>query len=171
MTTRLELYVRSLSASEARTEQETVVEQLATLVERGLIDEYSVDVWGEELCQTGAIAETEPGRAALELVAEFRAWAEATGRSLTPFFERRTVHRSLTGEGSRLIIKLPVMTLAAYRDGELTFVAPCREGETVHSVGSLLDELLAEEHDAPEFEKRERSLPVYDSRPFRTNGD
>ena len=150
MTTRLELYVRSLSASEARTEQETVVEQLATLVERGLIDEYSVDVWGEELSPTGVMAETEPGQVALERVAEFRAWARETHRSLVPFFERRAVRRPLTGEWSRLIIKLPVMTLAAYRDGELTFVAPCREGETVHSVGSLL---------------------VDDSRPFWTDGD
>jgi hypothetical protein len=49
--------------------------------------------------------------------------------------------------------------------------APRREGETVTSVGSLLDELLAGEHDAPEFEERERSLLVDDSRPFWTDGD
>jgi hypothetical protein len=108
MNTRLELYVRSLSASEARAEQETVVEQLATLVDRDLIGEYSVHVRGEELCPTGVMAESEPGQATLELVSEFQAWAEAAGRSLTPLFERRTVHRPLSDEGSRLVIKLPV---------------------------------------------------------------
>lgn len=162
MSTRLELYVRSLSASEARTEQETVVEQLATLVERDLIDEYSVEVWGKELCPTGVMAQTEPGRATLELVSEFQAWAEEAGYSLTPFFERSTVHRSLTHEESLLVIRLPVMTLAAYQDGELTFVAPCREGETVYSVRNILDELLSKEDESQEFDGRGRPLVMGD---------
>lgn len=160
MRTRLELHVRSLSASEGRPEQEAVVERLVTLAERGVIAEYSINVWGRELCRSGAMAGTEPGKTALERVDGFHAWAREADVSLAPFFERKTVRRPLTGEESRTVMRPPVMTLAEYRGGELTFVTPCRDGDTVHSVTTRLEELAVGENEAPGSGKRERPPAV-----------
>jgi hypothetical protein len=135
--TTLELAVRTLSPRGCKRRQDEVVRRLNGLVERGVVDDVSVTVWGERVATTTADAETEHGREVLDTVAAFREWAADHGRSVDRFFETRETHSEFTGE-SYAALELPAMVLAEYRDGELSWVSPCVDGEAVYTVGDRL---------------------------------
>jgi hypothetical protein len=141
------LYVRSLLPDGAHDRQETVLERLGQLSEADRIDDYSVVAWGKQIAPESAAAETEEGRYILNRIAEFKQWALSNNVSLSSFYQRRTV-TSKASDRTYHAIRLPVMGLAEYIDGELTHVAPCTEGDVVHTIVDRLDRLEADDVDA-----------------------
>ncbi len=141
-TPHIELYVRSLLPDGAHDRQETVIRRLRRLDREDLIEGLSVIVWGKQLSRTSAAAHTEEGRYILNRVAEFKSWALSNNVSLESFYQTTDVESEVTDE-SYTAITLPVMGLAEYHDGELVHVAPCTEGEVVHTIVERLDRLEA----------------------------
>jgi hypothetical protein len=136
----LELYVRSLAPRASHDRQEEVVTQLEQLETEGQIREYEVHVWGSRVDLSSRAAETDTGRFVRERVESFTKWTANNGLSTEPFFEAESVDCSITGEEFDAVT-LPKATLAEYVDGELDFVTPCTDGETVLSVTDRLREL------------------------------
>lgn len=134
---RIELFCRSLAPSTGRQEQERVVKRLRTLDETDRIRGFEVVLCGECVCPRAATAETDPGERLLDRYDAFQTWAEETGRELGGF-EKRATKSMLTGTTVTGIV-FPRLTLAEYREGELTFVAPSRDGSDGTSVADRLD--------------------------------
>lgn len=125
---RLELYLRSLAPSTARLEQERVVERCQALDAAGDIAAFEIAVCGDCVCPRSATADTAPGRRLLDRYEEFQAWADERGRELESFEERD--FDSVVADTRVTGVVFPRLTLAEYRDGALTFVAPsARTGE------------------------------------------
>lgn len=122
---RLELYVRSLSAG--ATPAADHAERVRALASDGRVADADVLVWGEEVGLSTTAFRTRIGKAILDRIAAFRAWADERGGTMHPFFETRSVTGSVTGE-TYASIRLPVACLAEYADGELVHVAPHRAG-------------------------------------------
>jgi hypothetical protein len=140
---RVELYVRSLLPGQARKQQDAVIDQLSNLEAAGVIDEYSVLVWGKHAPATPAEARTDAGLFALNRVAVFSEWAKQNGLSVEDHFERRTIDSDITADTYNAL-RFPVMTYAEYRGDDLVFVAPA-SGETHHfSIPDRLDALASE---------------------------
>ncbi|MFB6074181.1 MAG: HTH domain-containing protein [Haloarculaceae archaeon] len=150
-TPQIELYVRSLLPDGAHERQEDVVDRLQRLDREGRIENFSVIVWGKQVSRESAAAHTEEGQYILNRVAEFKQWALSNNVSLESFYQTVDVASEVTDE-SYTAITLPVMGLAEYRDGELTHVAPCTKGETVHSIIDRLERLENGEPSAIEEE-------------------
>jgi len=138
----VELHVRSLAPRGGKGQQESAIERLDQLASTGRIEEFSVNVWGRRVSLSSAAAETDAAQFVLDRVDEFRDWARRTGRSVDSFFETRRVESSITDEQYAALV-LPSLTLAEYRDGELAYVAPCTDGDTVHTVDDRLDVLAS----------------------------
>ncbi|WP_424019334.1 HTH domain-containing protein [Halorientalis pallida] len=119
---RIELLCRSLAPSTGREQQDRIVQRLRGLDEAGRIRGFEVVLCGECVCPRAATAETDPGEFLLDRHDAFQTWAEETGRDLVGF-EKRDTKSILTGATVTGIV-FPRLTLAEYRDGELTFVAP-----------------------------------------------
>lgn len=139
---RVELHVRSLAPRAGQRQQDSVIERLDRLESGGLVDEFSVDVWGRQVRLSSAAAQTDAGRFVLDRVDAFREWADDTGRSVASFFETRRVESAITDE-EYVALVLPSLTLAEYRDGDLAYVAPCTDGDEVTTVADRLDVLAA----------------------------
>lgn len=103
----------------------------------GSIEGYTVEVWGDELSPSVA-EETAVGRELRQRIKTFRAWAADQDMSIDSFFPREPVHSELTGE-SYTRIRLPTKALAEYIDGELRYVSPCNDGETVSTVADHIE--------------------------------
>jgi hypothetical protein len=153
----IELYVRSLLPNGAQARQEAVIERLERLDADGVIGGFSVIVWGKQIARESAGAHTDEGRYILNRVAEFRQWALSNNVSLESFYQTREVGNDATGEEFTATV-LPVMGLAEYQDGELGHVAPCTEGDVVHTITDRLDRLEQGEPSALESRFRTGSL-------------
>lgn len=148
----LELFVRSLAPTARSGELETVLDRLDALVERGVVDDYSVTVWGEEVRADGdAVERTAIGRHVLDSLASFRAWAADNDASVSRFYETRPVERGLLGE-EYTVTTLPVVAMAEYGDGDLQYVTPHEMEGTVRTVRDRLDVLA--ERDVARTEER-----------------
>lgn len=137
----VDLYVRSLEPSEAPSPQGAVTSRLEWLADTGVIKEFSVQLWG---ARSSGIpdAHTTDGQAISELLQEFESWADGADYSLEPFFEHDGRAEAFTVEvDAGRTVTLPPTALAEYHGDELSFVAPCADGETVHAVGDRLDAL------------------------------
>jgi hypothetical protein len=137
----VELYVRSLSPAGAGEQQKRVIERLQTLEERGHISEFTVTVWGKRIDISDS--KTAQGKEIRRRLTEFEQWAHDAGVSLASFYRARTVESATIGD-TITTITLPVMGLAEYVDDELTYVTPCTDGDTVHSVEDHLAELATQ---------------------------
>lgn len=135
---RLELYVRSLLAEQARSQQEEIIERLGDLENDGAIDEFQIVVWGQQAPASPAQARTEAGEFVLNRVAVFSQWGEANGFDVADQFEYRDVESSMVDE-SYQAVRFPVMTLAEYHGQDLVFVAPAGDGGSVHTVRDRID--------------------------------
>jgi hypothetical protein len=136
----IELYVRSLLPKGAHERQEAVIEQLERLEQQDTIEGFSVIVWGKQIARDSAAAHTEEGRYILNRVAEFKQWALSNNVSLKSFYQTTTVDNEVASE-SHNAMTLPVMGLAEYQDGELQHVAPCSNGDIVHTIMARLERL------------------------------
>ncbi|MFB6140886.1 MAG: HTH domain-containing protein [Halosimplex sp.] len=139
-TPRIELYVRSLLPDGAHGRQEAVIERLQKLETEGEIADFSVIVWGKQIARSSAGARTEEGEYILNRVAEFKQWALSNNVSLESFYQKHDVENELTDEPHSAIV-LPVMGLAEYDGEELRHVAPCTDGDEVHTIMDRLDRL------------------------------
>lgn len=156
-TPQIELYVRSLMPDGAHERQEAVIERLDSLEQEGVIEDFSVIVWGKQISRDSAAAHTEEGVYILNRVAEFKQWALSNNVSLESFYQTTEIASEITGEEYSTIV-LPIMGLAEYQDGELTHVAPCTKGDVVHTIMDRLERLEAGEPPAIEQESRNVSI-------------
>jgi len=138
----LELYVRSMLPDGAGERQEALLEELDELERDGDIAGYNVVVWGKQIAPESAAAATEEGRYILNRVSEFKQWALANNVSLSSFYQRRPVDSEAADETYDAVV-LPVMGLAEYHDDELAHVAPCTDGDVVHTISDRLERLDA----------------------------
>ncbi|PSP92979.1 hypothetical protein BRC91_11315 [Halobacteriales archaeon QS_4_62_28] len=152
----IELYVRSLVPDGAHTRQEAVIERLETLEREDQIEDFSVIVWGKQVSRESAAAHTEEGKYILNRVAEFKQWALSNNVSLESFYQTTEIQSEFTDDYSAMVV--PVMGLAEYSEGELKHVAPCTEGDVVHTIMDRLDRLEAGEPSALEQESRNVSI-------------
>ncbi len=129
---RVELYVRSLAPADTRQTQENVVGRLQSLDARDNIRGFELALCGDCVCPTLNTATTDVGSRLLDRYDRFQQWADATDRELTGF-EQRETESLLTGTTVTGVV-FPRLTLAEYRDGELTFVAPSANGTEQMSV-------------------------------------
>jgi hypothetical protein len=132
---RLELYVRSLSSG--ATPAADHAERVRALAAADRVADAEVLVWGEEVGLSTTAFRTRVGKAILDRVAAFRAWADDRGATMAAFFETRSVTGTVTGE-SYASIRLPVACLAEYADGDLVHVAPYQAGDGTCTVGDRL---------------------------------
>jgi predicted transcriptional regulator len=130
-TVRAELFVRSL-APDSVERQDAVAAGLAALADGGAVDQHAVEIWGNAV----PLGVDHP---LAQRVQRFREWADEEGVALVGLEERST--GTLVDE-QRVVVSLPTMALAEYRDGELTSVAPYRRPDgTVCTVDDRLDAL------------------------------
>lgn len=123
---RIELFVRSLAPTDIRDRQERIVETLTALDGDGEIAGVEYTLCGECVCPSLQTAETDIAQLLLDRHAAFEDWAESRDRELVGF-ERRDTESLLTGTTVTGIV-FPRITLAEYREGTLTFVAPSTDG-------------------------------------------
>ena len=135
---RVKLYTRSFMPDGAEGVQERVLARLNQLCERDILDDFECEVWGKRVCTSRS---SDFGQDAIETVGQFRAWAEANGASLLPFFDERTQHSKITGEEHSEII-FPMMCMAVYRDDDLVGVYPHADGESVRTISDFLASLF-----------------------------
>ena len=145
----IELYVRSMLPDGAGSRQEHVIDTLDELERREEIAGYNVVVWGKQIAPESAAASTDEGRYILNRVAEFKQWALSNNVSLESFYQRTTVDSEVTDAAYDAMV-LPVMGLAEYDGNELAHVAPCTDGEDVHTITDRLEQLAAGEPSALE---------------------
>lgn len=138
--THVELYVRSLAPRASRDSQESLLDRLRRAP---AVDSTEVVVTGEQICPGTLAAGTEIGQLLLEKYERFEEWADATDRSL-PAFTRKTGRSLLTGDSVSGIC-FPDRVLAVYRDGDLSFVAPCRAGDRAWTVQERVERLAGDD--------------------------
>ncbi|WP_435076593.1 HTH domain-containing protein [Halococcus sp. AFM35] len=148
---RLELFVRSSVPAAARESQSTVRERLRALEADGNVDGASVRTWEKRIPVDAGVAERETSNT----YAEFDAWARRRGVSLSPFFDTRDCHSSITGESHTALV-LPVMSLAVYEGDRLSAVFPHADEDRAYTVGEALDALDDDGGESDENATRER---------------
>lgn len=139
-TTSVHLFVRSLSPSGARDRPSTIVDRLEKLVDEGHISEFHVSVWGNEVELATSATTHGDGQMILEHVAAFRSWADDRRVTLEGFQQREVT--TLTGE-THAVLTLPVIVLAEYTNGELSWVAPFSDDGRIRTVDDRLAALAS----------------------------
>lgn len=115
----------------------TVIDRLSTLRARGLLADFSVTTWPDEI----AISERNQQSELMETIETYETWAEERGLSLRPPFETRTA--SLLVGGSEEVLTTPMLLAAAYDDGDLVGIYPCTDGTRTWTIPEFLDALEA----------------------------
>lgn len=134
---RVKFYTRSFMPEGAEDIQDQVLDRLNQLREQEVLDEFECEVWGKRVCTSRS---ADFGQDAIDTVGQFRAWAEANGASLLPFFDERTQHSKITGEEHSELV-FPMMCMAVYRDDDLVGVYPHADGESVQTIPDFLASL------------------------------
>lgn len=125
----------------AKESQVTDISRFEAVAERSLVDDVTVNVWGERLCLCDSCRKTEPGRVMIGTIRDFEAWGGDFDASAAPFFERRQVSSSVTG-GTYESISPPRVTAAVYVGGTVAGGFPCQFGDTSYSVRDLSEALF-----------------------------
>jgi hypothetical protein len=133
---RIELFLRSLAPTDARDQQEQVLDSLQTLEADDQIKGFEVVLCGDCVCPSSATAETEVGERLLRRYRTFEEWADDHDRDLTGF-DQQNISSLLTGTTVTGIV-FPRIAIAEYRDGDLAFVAPSSNGVERTSVTDRL---------------------------------
>lgn len=126
---RVELWVRAPSVW-ADGGRAGLVRRLERLEAAGWLNDFAVRTWGPAVDTTRP--RTSHDVVVRNRVASFREWARRTGRALPGFETVRT-----SGEGrmgpEHDVVRPPAVTLAAYRDGAVEWVAPVADGAGLHT--------------------------------------
>jgi len=146
-TVRIELWV----PSGRRAEFTPVIERLDDAVERGLIEEYTVETWDRFVDLSGSLNPRE--RRVRDRLASYARWAATRGDRLTGLGDPGVRGVGRMGP-ERLTRRTPRAVMAEYEDGVLTYVTACEE-----CVGAFR-ERLRELDTAGERESETSSEPV-----------
>lgn len=124
------LYLRSSAPDVARERQHATIERVERLEAAGAFESVEIVSWQNRVSDPA----DGPGS---EAVARYDEFVEAVGaRSLEPFFEERPG----VGRLERVVV-LPVICIAARREGELVGVYPRWNDGTHESIEDALDAL------------------------------
>lgn len=136
---RMELFLRSLSPPAARATQESIIDRLEQLDDRGGIREFALTIWGDRICLDGS-PRTAMERTVRDKIDRFRRWERTHDASLAPAFTEREVD-PLVGD-PYTVFHTPIITLAVYVGPEVWGVFPCEvDGERV-TADDCLDAFL-----------------------------
>jgi hypothetical protein len=119
----VELWMRTHPTGDGE-EHDELRRRLAQLDRRGVVDAVTVRTWPHEIAVDGPASRRE--RAIVDRVRDFRRWATGAGVELPAFAERSTAGVGRMGP-AYTALRLPRTALAVYREGILTWVAPCVE--------------------------------------------
>ena len=111
----------------------TVIDRLGALRTRGVVEDFSVSTWPEEIVLTGENRQD----GLLETVETFEDWAADHGLSLRPPFETRTA--SLLVGDSQEVLTTPMLLAVAREDGDIAGIYPCTDGTETWTVEEFLD--------------------------------
>lgn len=136
---RMELFLRSLAPPAARTAQETIIDRLKRLDDRGHIREYELTIWGDRIrLDTTPRTPTEEGLR--DKIDRFRRWERRTDVSLAPGFDEREIDPLV--DDAYTVFRPPVIALAVYAGSNVWGVFPCEvDGDPV-TVDACLDAFL-----------------------------
>lgn len=123
--------------------RETVVDRLRGLRDAGVLTDFTVEIWPEEI----PLTERNDGRDPLATIERYEAWAEERDLRLRPPFETRT--SSLLVGGSETVLVTPSVLAAVSVDGDLAGVYPATRDGRTWTVTDLLDALDPAVADAP----------------------
>lgn len=129
----LDCYVRASAPGEII---DGVIETLHSYDGKDVIDEFTVELWPEEV----RLTEEAEDSAVLAHYDRFRAWADGAGVSLEPAFTRRR-RTPLVGGDTETFLVVPVVCLAIRVDGELVRVAPHSTDTRVYTVADALSDI------------------------------
>lgn len=152
--THLELYVRSLGTSESFERQERYLDRLEALRTTGLIDDFSVVVWGTTITPGSHSTHTRPGSQLVHRLLVMRRWCRHNGADVTQLYRLQ----------DDATLEVAPIALAEFTRSRLQFVSPYADAETRISVDDHLDSLapssdvrLVERTDALAIEDPRRS--------------
>ena len=135
----VEVFVRSLAPpGGVHDEQLAILERLEVFEDAGPVDDWSVTIWGDRLCECEVCTSTTAGRLASERVREFRNWSERADESVSLPFEHREVTADVTGTDFEAMVP-PRLTIAIYDEDQLLRVYPCTADGTHYTVTDGLD--------------------------------
>lgn len=135
---RVDVYLRERIPPAVSETVDDAVDRLRTLERDGEIDELRVDGWG---VRGGRHTDME-GTAASTIEA-FEDWADRTGRSLTPAFDRREVSSMFCDRTVRRV-DVPILSIAVYADDRIRCVAPCSDGDRTYTARDCIDALATD---------------------------
>lgn len=111
----------------------SVIDRLGSLRTRGVVANFTVTTWPEEIVLTG----TNRQESLLETVERFEDWAADHGLSLRPPFETRTA--SLLVGDSEEVLTTPMMLAVARHGEDIVGIYPCTDGTKTWTIGEFLD--------------------------------
>ncbi|QLG48023.1 HTH domain-containing protein [Natrinema halophilum] len=141
-TIRIELFLRKrVSADTVEVLRETVDRSRRLKEQDGNVDVH-VETWSSTLPAIESLGDSE--RSVTLTVDAFQDWADREGYTLRPAFERRETPSRL-GHDPVTEIRVPVVCVAVYVNDDLTYVAPCSDGDRTYSVDQCLAALERDE--------------------------
>lgn len=144
----VELFVRSLAPRGCGRLQADAIDTLSELVDRGIVDDYEVRIWGDAVPVDG-------DHPIVREVVRLREWAATNGAELLGV-DRRTAGSLV--EEARAVTALPTMVLAEYHDGKLACVSPHERDGVVHTIEDRLGAL----HESTDPDRRVATLVASD---------
>lgn len=111
-----------------------------------MIEDVEIGVWGKAIARSRAHRQVPQLERIERRLVAFEEWAEGTDRQLEPFFRRRRIESTITGESCE-VSRLPTIALAEFEGNRLVHVAPSRDGVRTIGVFDRL-EALAEGDDS-----------------------
>ncbi|WP_340681224.1 HTH domain-containing protein [Natrinema gelatinilyticum] len=140
----IEVFLRSRASADTVEMLRETVTRLHRLEKRhGCID-VRVRTWSSVRPAIERLADTGPSVS--RIVETFQSWADRAGYTLRPAFtEHQTPSR--LGHDAMSEIRVPVVCVAVYEDGDLQYVAPCSDGDRIHTVDECLSMLEDDETD------------------------
>lgn len=128
-----ELVVRNSVPTAAVERVEEVADRLERLSAGDDLSAVDVDQWPLEH------GHALDARSRRDLLDDLRSWADRHDYSLEPAFRSRTVTQSMIDEQPTVErLSVPLVTLLVYEEGDLVWVAPCTDGDDVHTVEDCL---------------------------------
>ena len=107
------------------------MERLERLEAAGWLGDFEIRTWGPYVDPPVA-PETPRDAVVRSRIGAFREWARRTGRVLPGFETVHTCGEGRMGE-ERTVVRVPAVTLAAYRGGGVEWVAPAADPTGLHT--------------------------------------
>lgn len=117
-----------------------VLRRLEELDSTGVLDAFDIHEWPHQINLSSDESVDPEDFTARERVLQFADWAREEGVSL-PFRDPQTAGSGRMGP-EYVVLDLPRMMIAEYRDSELRCVAPFSENGTKHTIEERLDALV-----------------------------